>query len=181
MADHLDKAYEITLVLRSQLGDEFAFAELLAKYSPRLRFFVTKMLHQRSAQTDDVIQDVWVSAYRALPKLNDASAFHAWVFRIARDRVSREFRRARYEFTLEEEQVNDVPVEEQSVGADLEHIREHLTLLSTPHREALVLRFIEDLSYDEIARVTGSSVGTVRSRIHYAKRALRRAIRGEKS
>jgi RNA polymerase sigma-70 factor, ECF subfamily len=176
VAEQLDKAYELTLVLRSQLGDETAFAELLGKYSPRLRFFVAKMLHERSAQTDDVLQDVWLSVFRALPKLNDASAFHAWLFRIARDRVSREFRRMRHEFALDDELVNDVPAEEREEDADLDLVREHLTLLSPPHREALALRFIEDLSYEEIARVTGSSVGTVRSRIHYAKRALRRAF-----
>lgn len=176
MVNPLEKAYELTLVVRSQLGDEAAFAELLAKYSPRLRFFVARMLHERQAQTDDVLQDVWISAFRALPKLNDAGAFRTWLFRIARDRVSREFRREKREFADPDLALIEVATEESRDTFEVEWVREHLTLLSPPHREALALRFIEDLSYEEIARVTGSSVGTVRSRIHYAKRALRRAF-----
>lgn len=176
MTDPIDKAYEITLVLRSQLGDEAAFAELFAKYAQRLRFFVAKMLHERRTQTDDVLQDVWISVHRALPRLNDAAAFHAWLFRIARDRVCREFRGARDELALRQEEVDGLPAEEPGDESSVLLVREHLTLLSPPHREALSLRFVEELSYEEIACVTGCSVGTVRSRIHYAKRALRRAF-----
>lgn len=180
MADHIDKAYEITLVLRSQLGDETAFSELFARYAQRLKFFVAKMLHERRTQTDDVLQDVWISVHRALPRLNDAAAFHAWLFRIARDRVCREFRGARAEAAFREEEIDELPAEEPGDETNVLLVREHLTLLSPPHREALSLRFVEDLSYEEIASVTGCSVGTVRSRIHYAKRALRRAFQERK-
>ena len=181
MANNLKQAYELTLVVRSQIGDDAAFAELLQLYSPRLRFYVGKMLHERHENTEDVLQEIWLGVFRALPRLNDAAAFRAWLFRIARDRVCREFRRARIEFRpLEEQQLENIPADaEPNDAVDREAVRQQIELLSPEHREALVLRFIEDMSYDEIARVTGNTLGTVRSRIHYAKRALRRALKEE--
>jgi len=174
--------YEQTLVLRSQIGDEAAFEELVHTYSPRLRLYVQKMLQRQPELTEDIVQDVWVSAFRGLPKLQDIAAFRSWVFRIARDRVFREFRKRHIEFLLlEETTIAEVPVSEHDNGdCDIEAIHHHLEQLSSEHREALILRFIEDMSYDEIARVTGSTLGTVRSRIHYAKRALRRAFEEKK-
>ena len=96
--------------------------------------------------------------------------------------MCREFRRARIEFhPIEEPQVENIPADAESDDAvDREAVRQQIELLSPEHREALVLRFIEDMSYDEIARVTGNTLGTVRSRIHYAKRALRRALKEER-
>lgn len=181
MTNNLQQTYELTLVVRSQIGDDAAFAELMGLYSPRLRFYVGKMLHERHENTDDLLQEIWVGVFRALPKLNDAAAFRAWLFRIARDRVCREFRRARIDLhQLEEQQLENIPADaEPDDAVDREAVRRQIELLSPDHREALVLRFIEDMTYDEIARVTGSAPGTVRSRIHYAKRALRRALKEE--
>lgn len=178
MANNLEQAYELTLVLRSQLGDEAAFEELLRKYSPRLRFYVGKMLHERHEHSEDLLQEIWLNVYRALSKLRDATAFRAWLFSIARARVCREFRRGEVALrSLRESEWEAVAADsENSLGVDTEEVRLKLDRLSTEHREALVLRFLEDMSYEEIARVTGSTLGTVRSRIHYAKQALRRAL-----
>jgi len=178
VANNLEQAYELTLVVRSQIGDEVAFAELLRMYSPRLRFYVAKMLHERHESAEDLLQEIWLSAFRALPRLKDAAAFRAWLFRLARDRVCREFRRVRIQFCrYEGSQMEEMAGQsESSESFDAETVRQYLNLLSPEHREALLLRFIEDMPYEDIARVTGSSLGTVRSRIHYAKRALRRAF-----
>jgi RNA polymerase sigma-70 factor, ECF subfamily len=177
VANNLEQAYELTLVLRSQLRDETAFEELLRQYSPRVRFYVSKMLGERHEQADDLVQDIWLNVYRGLHRLIDAGAFRAWLFRIARDRVSREFRRARIDVhSFSEMALDEVAFETDDTSIDTEAVRQQIGSLSHEHREALVLRFIEDMSYEEIARVTGSTLGTVRSRIHYAKRALRRAF-----
>jgi RNA polymerase sigma-70 factor (ECF subfamily) len=61
---------------------------------------------------------------------------------------------------------------------DAEHVHTALGLIAPEHREVLLLRFVEEMSYEDIARVTGCQLGTVRSRIHYAKRALRRVMEG---
>jgi RNA polymerase sigma-70 factor (ECF subfamily) len=181
MAVTSEQLYEQTLVLRSQIGDESAFAELLIRYGPRLLLFTQRMMQSSPEQVADLAQEIWVAIFRALPGLRDASKFRAWAFRIARDRIYREYRRRKLsvqpleETNLEERQETD----EHTTAADLEELRHCLGAISPEHREALVLRFFEEMSYEEIARVTGATVGTVRSRIHYGKRALRTVWEGK--
>jgi RNA polymerase sigma-70 factor, ECF subfamily len=154
---------------------------LLQAYSPRLRFYVSRLLGEQRDRADDLLQEIWLSAFGALPRLNEAAAFRSWIFRIARDRVRREFRRQRISFEPDTSHLDLASDAGEMNGAvDAEAVRLHLDALSAEHREALVLRFIEDMSYEEIARVTNSAPGTVRSRIHYAKRALRRAFEENK-
>jgi DNA-directed RNA polymerase specialized sigma24 family protein len=85
--------YEQTLVVRSQIGDEAAFQELLMLYVPRLLLFTQRMMQSSPEQIADVAQETWIAIYRALPRLLDASKFRPWAFRIARDRIYREYRR----------------------------------------------------------------------------------------
>ncbi len=126
---------------------------------------------------DDVLQDVWLAAFRALPRLADPAALAAWLYRIARDKASVQWRKQRPEHPLE---VFDL-VEEPSCGDEFDHedaleIHAALDRLAPEHREILVLRFLEDMTYKQIAKVTGCPIGTVRSRLYYAKSALRGAI-----
>lgn len=167
--------YEQTLVLRSQLGDERAFEELLKLFGPRLLQFTRKMMDSTPAQIDDVTQEIWVAIYRGLPSLLDITKFRPWAFRVARDRIFREFRRRRIPVDQLDDEMAEVELDSDETSVDHEAIHHSLERLTPEHREVLVLRFLEDLSYEDIARVTGQSLGTVRSRIHYAKRALRRA------
>jgi RNA polymerase sigma-70 factor, ECF subfamily len=170
--------YEQTLVVRTQLGDEAAFRELLALHSPRLLAFARRMMSGSSDAVEDLAQEIWVAIFRGLPTLLDVTKFRPWAFRIARDRIYREFRRRR----LPLESIQEVDVEQLAEACDPEPAVEPeelqlcLAALSPEHREVLMLRFFEEMDYEEIARVTSSTLGTVRSRIHYAKRALRRAF-----
>jgi RNA polymerase sigma-70 factor (ECF subfamily) len=171
--------YEQTLVIRSQIGDEAAFQELLRIYSPRLHSFARKMLPADTAdRAEDLLQEIWVSIYRSLPTLLDVRKFRAWAFRIARDRIYTEFRRRKLIVESLDEIDSDELCEPEATSGnvDPEELHRCLSALTSGHREVLLLRFFEDMNYDEIARVTGNSIGTVRSRIHYAKRALRRAV-----
>jgi RNA polymerase sigma-70 factor, ECF subfamily len=173
--------YEQTLVLRSQLGDEAAFAELLERHGPRLLLFTQRMMQSSPESVADVTQEIWVAIYRALPRLQDAAKFHPWVFRIARDRIYREYRRRKLPMQpADDAQLAGVPESaELDSGIDREELQRCLELISPEHREALVLRFFEEMSYEDIARATGSSVGTVRSRIHYGKEALKKTWKGK--
>jgi RNA polymerase sigma-70 factor (ECF subfamily) len=110
--------------------------------------------------------------------LLDAGKFRPWAFRIARDRIYREYRRRKVPLQPIDENVELPAVEEPDTTADLEELQHCLNALSPEHREVLLLRFFEDMSYEDIARLTGSSVGTIRSRIHYGKRALKAAWKG---
>ena len=129
-------------------------------------------------RADYVLQEVWVDAYCGLARLAAPAAFSTWLYRIARDRAYRELRasgRANY-VALEEDPVEVVDDEPAFSADEAQRIHQCLNLLSPEHREVLTLRFIEDMSYDEIASVVGCKVGTIRSRIYYAKQALRRLI-----
>jgi RNA polymerase sigma-70 factor (ECF subfamily) len=174
MDDPTERLYVRLLVVRSQAGDEPAFRELVERYAPRLRYYLRKMLADAHA-AEDALQDVWLDVFRALPRLSDAGAFTAWVYRIARDRAFRMGRQRRYQ-PLVEADVPAVEDAEDFSATDAEAIHLALDALGPEHREVLVLRFLEEMSYEDIARVAGCELGTVRSRLHYAKRALRRAL-----
>jgi RNA polymerase sigma-70 factor, ECF subfamily len=167
---------EQTLILRSQLQDEAAFRELLRLYAPRVLRFVQHLLRSAPELADDVAQEIWIRAYHALPRLGDAARFRPWLFRIARDRVFREFRRRKLPVQVLEESHSEMRAGEAEPAFDAEELQRGLETLSPEHREVLVLRYYEDLDYDAIARITGVTLGTIRSRLHYAKCALRRVI-----
>lgn len=168
--------YEETLVIRSQLGDEPAFEELMGLHGPRLLLFTQRMMQSSPDSIADVTQDIWVSIYRGLPRLLDASKFRPWAFRIARDRIYREYRRRKLPAQLwDDAQLADVPDStELDSPIDREELHRCLELIPPEQREALMLRFFEDMDYQEIALATACSVGTVRSRIHYGKESLKK-------
>ena len=176
MADKAEILYEQMLVIRSRLGDEAAFQELTQLHGPRLVLFTKRMLRSCPEEVADVVQETWIAIYRGLPGLLDASKFRQWAFRIARDRIYREFRRRKLPVrSMDELEVADTAqTEEFRLGVDREQLDRCLDALSPEHREALVLRYFEEMDYEEIARTTGCSLGTVRSRIHYGKQALQR-------
>ena len=168
------------LVLRFQAGDEAAFAELLSRYQPRLGYFLRKLLNDADA-AEDMLQEVWCDAFRAISRLEDPAAFPAWIYRIARDRAFRHLRRRKIAWNSMD-LVNEAvePKTHEANGEftadDVAEVHAALDKLAPEHREVLVLRFLEQLSYEEIAAATGSQLGTVRSRLHYGKRELRLAI-----
>jgi RNA polymerase sigma-70 factor (ECF subfamily) len=173
MTDTADRLYERVLVLRCQAGDEAAFTELVGRYQPRLRYYLRKLLCDGQG-AEDALQDVWLDVFRAVSRLADAGAFRAWLYRIARDRAWRELRKRRPPYQpLEEADSIDGRAEAHFTAEDVERIHTALNELTAEHREVLVLRYIEDMAYEEIARVVGCQVGTVRSRLHYARHAVR--------
>jgi RNA polymerase sigma-70 factor (ECF subfamily) len=178
MSDALDELYERMLIARCQAGDAEAFAELVGRYHPRLHYFLRKTFGD-GGQVDDLLQDVWLDTFRSLAKLRDPGAFAAWVYRIARDRASRELRQSKRVLPIDD-QPEIAGADEDTIDGfteeDARLVQECLDELTREHREVLVLRFTEAMNYEENSAVVGSGVGTIRSRLHYAKRALRAAI-----
>jgi RNA polymerase sigma-70 factor (ECF subfamily) len=174
MIDIVERVYRNLLVVRCQAGDRAAFGELLGLYQPRLRYFLVNMVGDAA---EDLLQDVWFDAYRGLARLADPGAFPSWLYRIARHRALAELRKKRLPLaSLEGIEVIEEGDDEEFSREEAEQVQAALARLAPCHREVLLLRFFEGLSYEEISQVTGSHLGTVRSRIHYAKRALRRVI-----
>jgi RNA polymerase sigma-70 factor (ECF subfamily) len=179
MTDSPQQLREQILVSRCQVGDERAFEEIVAAYGPRLRYYLLKQLGSPEA-ADDVVQEVWLDVYRGVVRLRRPAAFRAWIYRVARDRAFRVLRRARVPCQLADEaEIAATEVEENSFSAeDAQRVHAAIDRLSPLHREVVLLRFIEDLPYDEIAQITGCPPGTVKSRIHHAKRLLRQEMEG---
>jgi RNA polymerase sigma-70 factor (ECF subfamily) len=178
MTDIAERVYRSVLVVRCQAGDRAAFEELVELYQPRLHYFLARMVGDEHA-ADDLLQEVWFDVYRGVARLADPGAFPAWLYQIARHRALGELRKRRQPVSsldgvdlAEEEEDDDFSAE------DAERVHAALGMLVPEHREVLLLRFVEGMTYEDIARVTGCRLGTVRSRIHYAKRALRRVMEG---
>jgi RNA polymerase sigma-70 factor, ECF subfamily len=174
MIDDADRLYERLLVLRCQAGDEEAFAKLVERYQPGLRYYLRKMLFG-VRDADDVLQEVWLDVFRAIARLVDADAFRAWLYQVARARALKVLRKHRVSFQpIEEVESSGIgPDTEIFLAEEAESVHYALDQLPAAQREVLVLRYIEGMSYEEIARIVDCQVGTVRSRLHYAKRAMR--------
>jgi RNA polymerase sigma-70 factor (ECF subfamily) len=182
MTDPEQRLDEQILVLRCQTGDESAFAGLVERYGPRLSYYLRKSFGSIDG-ADDAYQDVWFLAFRRIRGLKDPAAFVTWLYRIAQNRVRLELRRRRLPARpIDEAGAVAAPAIDEAVFTPEDAARIHAALdgLALEHREVLMLRFLEGMTYEQIATITGCGVGTVKSRLHYAKRALRRILDSEK-
>ena len=178
MTDIAERVYRSVLVVRCQAGDRAAFEELVELYQPRLRYFLARMVGDDHA-ADDLLQEVWFDVYRGVARLADPGAFATWLYRIARRRALGVLHKRRQPLaSLDGIDLAEDEEEDDFSAEDAERVHAALGQLAAEHREVLLLRFIEEMTYEDIARVTGCQLGTVRSRIHYAKRALRRVMEG---
>src|SRR4051794_18283082 len=150
MSDAAERLYERVLVVRCQTGEPAALAELIARYAPRLRFYLAKMAGDGVA--DDLLQDVWIEVFAKVARLKDAGAFGGWVYRIARDKTYRELRRRRTPtVALDEAVIDEAEDDEDWTAEDVQRVRAALDRLPPEQREVLVLQFVEDMNYEQIA------------------------------
>lgn len=168
---------EQLIVLRCQAGDEGAFEELFRRYGEHTHRYLSSVVG--AAAADDLQQDAWITVYQHISSLANPSGFRAWLFQVVRSRLLDALRRGWRDReileALRHEADGDSHVSaetEGDLGVDEEDIARALAQLSPEHREVLVLRFWEGLSYSEIALVTRVPPGTVRSRLFHAKRLI---------
>ena len=174
------RTHDEWVALRCRLGEAGAFAELVERFERPLLYYAAKLLADEDAAFD-VLQEVWLTAVRAVRRLDDPGAVRAWLYRITHDRAVDRVRRDRSRERAEQARAEAVPegaVEEPSFAAeDAAAVHRALDRIELKYREVLVLHFLDDLSVAEIAAVVGAPAGTVKSRIHHAKRALKGALR----
>ena len=181
-----DREVDQQLVERVQRGDKQAFGLLVAKYQRKLARLLSRLIRD-PAEVEDVAQETFIKAYRALPSFRGDSAFYTWLYRIgintAKNFLVSQGRRAptSTDFDSEEaetfedgDQLRDINTPERlmmtrqigdTVNTAMEALPEEL-------KTAIVLREIEGLSYDEIATIMDCPIGTVRSRIFRAREAI---------
>jgi len=166
-----------TTVRRCQAGDAAAFEELFRRFQPRLRYYVRR-LDRDGDHTDDVLQEIWAKVIRGIDSLRDRRAFVAWLYTIARNEVYGQAKAKDPFVELTEDHLESLTEDPEPVfrEEDAARIHQALEALSPAHREILTLYFLEELSHQEIAGILGLHAGTIKSRLHYAKQALRQEL-----
>jgi RNA polymerase sigma-70 factor (ECF subfamily) len=167
------------LALRCQTGAPGAFADLVHEMERPLLYFVAKLAGEASAL--DVLQEVWLKAFRTINRLAEPKRLRPWLYRLARGLAIDRVRKARADARREHERAQEVESAgaEPTFGADdAAAIHRALDTLPLPLREVLVLHFLEELPLAEVAAVVGCPEGTVKSRLYQAKRTLRTVLGG---
>ena len=184
-------ASDLSLVRRVQRGDKGAFDALVLKYQHKLVKLVMRYV-RNPAEAEDIAQEAFIKAYRALPQFRGDSAFYTWLYRIAintaknavvsRDRSPIEYdldRNSGEESYDMQARMKDAETPEGLVLTDEIRSTVNAAIDALPEdlRTAIVLRELEGLSYEEIAAAMDCPVGTVRSRIFRAREAIDRRLR----
>jgi RNA polymerase sigma-70 factor, ECF subfamily len=186
-------ASDLSLVRRVQRGDKGAFDVLVLKYQHKLVKLVMRYV-RNPAEAEDIAQEAFIKAYRALPQFRGDSAFYTWLYRIAintaknavvsRDRSPIEYNVDRNSADTDESydmqgRMKDSETPEGLVLTDEIRSTVNAAIDALPEdlRTAIVLRELEGLSYEEIAAAMACPVGTVRSRIFRAREAIDRRLR----
>jgi RNA polymerase sigma factor (sigma-70 family) len=179
----VDRRTEWDLILRCRRGSTAAFEPLVRAHEARALAVAEGMLGDAD-DAADAVQEAFVKAYRSLRRLREGSTFGPWFRTIVRNHCRDRLRAAggRSQVAWEEGAAEEAGREAPSAAAALERaelseaVRGALARISPEHREILVLKEMEGMSYAEIARETGVPAGTVASRLHHARLALRKVL-----
>jgi RNA polymerase sigma factor (sigma-70 family) len=161
------------LVVRCQLGEREAFAELVRAWHDPVWIYVRRMLG--SADVDDVAQEVWLAVLRGLPRLRQPDRFAPWLFAIARRAVTN---RLRAEYARAEVAGDTEPAQADASDAVVDRAELVGGLAEVPvrEREVLILFYLQDLSVETCAEICAIPVGTVKSRLSRGRGILREAL-----
>lgn len=180
-----ERAVDLELVRRVQNGDDRAFDLLVHKYQHRLAHLISRYIHD-PAEVEDVAQETFIKAYRGLANFRGESAFYTWLYRIAVNTAKNHLVAAGRR--VPDQGVDATEAEQYDSGTLLREtatpegtllsgeikdtVDRAIAALPPELREAVTLREMEGLSYEEIAQVMDCPVGTVRSRIFRAREAI---------
>jgi RNA polymerase sigma-70 factor (ECF subfamily) len=171
-------------VPQARAGEPAAWDVLFQRYQLPLYVYVFELVHNEQTSLD-IVQETFIAAARHIGGLREDDKFGSWLFGIAHQKVIQLWRKhSGKEILLGE--IPELPDEFESGPDDLLIRREQeaefmnlLNQLPLPQRSVLLLHFVEDFSLEEIARITETQIGTVKSRIHYAKKSLRKLLEGK--
>jgi RNA polymerase sigma-70 factor (ECF subfamily) len=168
-------------VQAARTGSPEAWDILFKRYQLPLYVYVFELVRDEQASLD-IVQEAFINAARYIGGLRDDAKFGSWLFGIAHQRCIQRWRvQKREEGLLPSSEAETLGFEEDPLEILIraEQEAEFMTMLNklpAPQRSVLLLHFIEDFSLEEIAEITGAQLGTVKSRIHYAKKALRKLL-----
>lgn len=166
------------LIVRHLRGEAKAFEQIVALWERRLFYYLRRMLR---AEEDawDVLQEVWLQVFRRLPELRNPTAFPAWLYRIGHHQaISLLRKQRRLDVAMDGDGSLGVTesVELTFTADDAEEVHAALARLPQAQREVLTLFFLEGFPVSDIAEIVEAPEGTVKSRMHYGKQALRKEM-----
>ena len=176
---------EADLLERARAGDVDAFAEFVRRYERRVRGVLARLLDDQR-DVEEAAQDVFVQAWRHLDRYRAEAAPFTWLYRIAVNEALMRLRRKRLPVGALDDAAESavVPESDPATAAEREFLLERVRALSIEYRAPLVLRDLEGLSNEEVARILGISLAAAKSRIHRARMQIRAELeaweRGER-
>lgn len=190
-----DPDEDMELVALAQRGDMRAYDALVTRHRGRIFAMIRNMTHHE-ADAWDISQDVFVKAWQALPKFEAKAKFSTWLFRIAHNAVYDWSRKRKFESAgelndeiFERDRIDPAAVTTPSTSeapdAALGHgelrfkIQQALAKISDEHRQVVVLKDVQGLAYKEIAEIMNCTLGTVMSRLFYARQKLQTLLKDE--
>ena len=186
-----DRQIDQVLVERAQKGDHKAFEMLMSKYQRRLNRLISRFI-QDEHEVHDVTQEAMIRAYRALVNFRGESAFYTWLYRIGINTAKNFLTTSGRQFFVSSEAANEegdvldltdqiadyhTPEAEMMNREILQTVEASIAQLPDDMRQAITLREMDGLSYEEIARVVDCPIGTVRSRIFRARELIAKDLR----
>jgi len=163
----------------ARAGKPEAWGILLARFRLPLYAYVYELVHQEQTSLD-IVQESFINAARHIGSLERDEKFGSWLFNIAHQKCIQHWRKQRPEevpIEPQDDDLADAGFGPQELLIRKEQEAEFMKLLdqlTVPHRAVLLLHFVEDFSIEEIAGITGTQIGTVKSRLHYARKAFRK-------
>lgn len=184
-----ERSVDQELVVRVQKGDKPAFDLLVRKYQHKIAKLVSRYVYDRT-EVEDVTQEAFIKAYRAIAGFRGESAFYTWLYRIAINTAKNHLVAQGRQLPSSDLDIEEAELVDQSgvlretntpehtllTNEIAETVRAAMDALPEDLRTAIMLREIEGLSYDEIAVVMDCPIGTVRSRIFRAREAIDREL-----
>lgn len=183
---------DIDLVKRCQAGDTRAFDVLVSRYRTRI-YAMTYHMIQNETEAWDLAQEAFIKAWRAVPSFKMDSAFYTWLYRIAHNVVYDWLRKKKiqgdseFDDSRREHRVaagaeavphGDLSPDTALNNAELgKHIQQAISKLSPEHRQVILLREIEGMAYEDIAATVPCTLGTVMSRLFYARKKLQELLK----
>jgi RNA polymerase sigma-70 factor (ECF subfamily) len=174
---------DVTLVARARNGDVGAYGDLVVRYQTSVYGVVSRMVTNRD-DVDDIVQEVFVTAYKSIGSFRGEAAFSTWIYRIAVNSTIKQMKKikVRQAVSIDDPNAGLYDVLESPGGDGPERaaerrerdeaLRNAVKALPDKHRVVVALHYFENLSCEEIAKLVGCSVGTVWSRLHYACKKL---------
>jgi RNA polymerase sigma-70 factor (ECF subfamily) len=174
----MNKPDELKLIQDFNDGNEQAYNQLVLRYKEKIYWIVRRMIPDHD-DADDITQNVFIKAYQSLHSFKGDSSFYTWIYRIAINLSLNEIRRKKFRqtFTIDEEihqiqSSDDLPIDVLVRKERTQQIKDAIELLPEKQKKVFVLRYYEELPYEEIAKILHTSVGGLKANYFHAVKKI---------